>query len=72
MEGSIQLTEEERKVLLNALRNGQDVRTSRRAYVILLQSNGLTWQEIRGVLFCSHDLIAKMLREFASGGGIRF
>lgn len=68
MDGSIQLTDAERKMLLNSLRYGRDIRTSRRAHVILLRANGLTWQEIREVLFCSHDLIAETLRDFAAGG----
>lgn len=68
MDGSIQLTDVERKMLLSSLRNGRDSRTSRRAHVILLHANGLTWQEIREVLFCSHDLIAETLRDFAMGG----
>ena len=68
MDGSIQLTEKERKALLHAYRNGREMRTSRYSHVILLRAKGLTWQEIREVLFCSHDLIAEALREFAKGG----
>lgn len=68
MDGSIQLTDVERKMLLNSLRNGRDIRTSRRAHIILLRADGFTWQAIREVLFCSHDLIAEALRDFAAGG----
>jgi transposase len=68
MDGSIRLTSEERKVLLKAYRSGRDRHAVRRAHVLLLRADGRTWQEIREVLFCSHDLIAGTLRRFKSGG----
>lgn len=68
MEGSISLTVEERKLLLQAYRSGRDARVARRAHVVLLRADGWTWQEIQTALFCSTDLIAEALRCFAEDG----
>lgn len=67
MDGSIQLTAEERKMLLQAYRSGDDGRIARRAHVVLLRDKGLSWQQIREVLFCSFDLISQTLKAFAQG-----
>lgn len=68
MDGSIRLTAQERKMLLQAYRSGTDSRISRRAHVVLLRAEGLTWEQIRAVLFCSFDLISQTLKTFANGG----
>jgi len=68
MDGSICLSDEERKVLLLAYRSGTDARIARRAHVVLLRDQGLSWQQIRKVLFCSSDLISRTLNAFRSGG----
>ena len=68
MDGSIQVTDQERKMLLQAYRSGVDSRISRRAHVVLLRAEGLTWQQIKTVLFCSFDLISQALKAFAGGG----
>lgn len=68
MEGSIRLTEEERKVLLRAYRSGSDARVARRAHVLLLRATGWTWGQIRDALFCSNDLITETMRWFTTGG----
>ena len=68
MDGSIRLTDEERKVLLKAYRSGRDRHIARRAHVLLLRADGRTWREIREVLYCSHDLISGTLRRFKTGG----
>lgn len=68
MDGSIRLTRDERKALLQACRSGRDRHVARRAHVLLLRADGKTWQEMREVLFCSHDLIAGTLRRFKTGG----
>ncbi|MDB5341764.1 MAG: Transposase [Schlesneria sp.] len=68
MEGSICLTVEERKLLLQAYRSGRDALVARRAHVILLRARGWTWQEIQATLFCSTDLIIESLRRFAEDG----
>lgn len=65
MDGSIQLTAQERKRLLQAYRSGADMKTSRRAHIVLLRADGLTWQQIKAVLFCSFDLISQTLKTFA-------
>lgn len=68
MDGSIQLTAQERKMLLQAYRSGADLSTSRRAHIVLLRAQGLTWQQIKTVLFCSFDLISTTLKLFTQGG----
>jgi len=68
MDGSIQLTAQERKMLLQAYRSGADVPLSRRAHIVLLRADGLTWQQIKVVLFCSFDLISITLKLFTQGG----
>lgn len=68
MDGSIQLTCQERKMLLEAYRSGSDLRISRRAHIVLLRASGMTWQQIKNALFCSFDLISQTLKSFATGG----
>jgi putative transposase len=68
MDGSICLTNKERKALLTAYRAGSDVRVARRAHVLLLRAADWTWEQIRSVLFCSNDLICETMRWFAAGG----
>ncbi|WP_437221979.1 IS630 family transposase [Planctomicrobium sp. SH661] len=67
MDGSIHLTAQERKMLLQAYRFGVDVSVSRRAHLVLLRADGLTWQQIKTVLFCSFDLISTTLKLFSQG-----
>lgn len=50
MNGSVSLTERECKWLLKAYRSAENVRVARRANVLLLLVDGLTWEEIRRVL----------------------
>jgi putative transposase len=68
MDGSIVLSAEDHKVLLQAYRSGSDARTARRVHLILLRADGLSWQQIKTVLFCSFDLISQTLKAFAAGG----
>jgi putative transposase len=67
MDGSIQLTAQERKMLLQAYRSGTNLSVSRRAHIVLLRADGLTWQQIKSVLFCSFDLISTTLKFFTQG-----
>jgi putative transposase len=67
MDGSIQLTREERKVLLEAYRSG-DARVARRAHVLLLLDDGLSYRDIRAFLYASNDLIADCIRRLRTGG----
>jgi transposase len=68
MDRSVRLSNEERKMLLQVYRSGSNPRVARRAHVVLLRAEGLTWQQIKDVLFCSWDLIAQTLKAFATGG----
>ena len=67
MDGSIQLTREERKVLLQVYRSG-DSRLARRAHVLLLLDDGLSYRDVHVVLYASNDLIANCVRRFRKGG----
>ena len=68
MDGSIKLLAKERKVLLQACRSGPDVRTARRAQVVLLLADGWSFREVRQVTFASYDLIVDCQRRFRCGG----
>ncbi len=68
MDGSIQLTAKERKVLLKSYRSGDDVRVARRVQVVLLHSDGWTYRRIREVTFASNDFISNSLRQFRASG----
>lgn len=67
MDGSIQLTPEERKILLQVYRSG-NARFSRRAHVLLLLDDGVSYRDIRAFLYASNDLIADCLHRFRHGG----
>lgn len=68
MKGSIRLTERERKRVLKVYRSGSDGRVARRAHVLLLLTDGVTWEAIRHMLYASNDLIAEVRRTFLTGG----
>ena len=68
MDGSIQLTAQERKMLLKVCRYGSNVPMARRAHVLLLLERGCSYREVRDVLFASNDLIAGCVARFRSGG----
>jgi len=68
MEGSIVITRADRKRLLKLCRAGESVRTARYAQVILLRSNGWTWEKIREASFCSNDLIQAALKTYRNHG----
>jgi len=67
MDGSIHLTRKERKVLLEVYRSG-DARLARRAHVLLLLDDGLSYRDVRTLLYASNDLIANCVRRFREGG----
>ncbi|WP_437194467.1 hypothetical protein [Planctomicrobium sp. SH527] len=67
MDGSIQLTAEERKMLLQTYRFGGDGHISRSAHVMRVKEKGLNWQQIKDVLFFSFGLISQTLNVFAQG-----
>jgi len=70
MDGSIQLSREERKALLEVYRSG-DARVARRAHALLLLDDGLSYRQIRAVLYASNDLIAECVRRFRQGASTR-
>jgi putative transposase len=67
MDGSICLSEEERKVLLQACRSGSCVRTVRRAQIVLLLAKGWSYREVREATFASFELIRDCLTRFGAG-----
>jgi putative transposase len=67
MDGSISLSAEERKALLNLFRCGTDVRASRRAHIILLLADGFAYRDIHAIAYASFDFIAEAVRRFRSG-----
>src|SRR6185295_7847637 len=67
MDGSIELTRKERKVLLAACQRGPTVRMSRRAQVILLLAAGYSWRDVQAVAFVSNDLIQECWRRWRHG-----
>jgi len=69
MDGSIQITAtaQERTMLLQAYRSAIDLSTSQGAHIVLLRADGLTWQQMKAVLFCSFDLISTTLALFREG-----
>jgi transposase len=67
MDGSIHLRPEERKVLLQVYRSG-DARVARRAHVLLLLDDGLSYRNVRVFLYACNDLIADCVRRFRAGG----
>jgi putative transposase len=68
MDGSIELSAAERKVLLSAYRFGNDARVARRAHIVLLLAEGWSHREVRAITFASFDLISECARAFRQGG----
>jgi transposase len=68
MDGSIELSAEQRKVLLAAYRCGKDARVARRAHIVLLAADGWSYREVRAITFASYDLIGECVRAFHQGG----
>ena len=64
MDGSIELSAEQRKVLLAAYRCGKDARVARRAHIVLLAAEGWSYREVRAITFASYDLIRACVRAF--------
>ena len=68
MDGSIEMSAEQRRVLLTAYRQGKDVRAARRAHIVLLVAEGWSYREVRASTFASYDLIRDCVRAFQQGG----
>ncbi len=67
MDGSIALSDEQRKAVMKLLRSTDDVRTFRRAQVVLLLGNGFSYRDVHAVAFASFDFIADVVQRFRSG-----
>jgi putative transposase len=68
MDGSIQLSAEDRKALLQLVRFGHDRRQARRAHVLLLLAEGWSVRRIMEALFASADLVCAVRQRCAQGG----
>lgn len=68
MEGSIEVSAAERKILLATYRYGKDARTARRAHIVLLLAEGWSHREVRAITFASFDLIGECANAFRQGG----
>jgi putative transposase len=68
MDGSIQLTEAQRKTALSIYRGSGDARFARRAHILLLLDRGRSYREIMDIDFCSSDLVNGVKRRFLERG----
>lgn len=68
MDGSIFLSAEQRKALLQLLRCGDDARISRRAHIVLLLADGFSHRQIRAVAYVSFELIGECAERFRRAG----
>ena len=68
MDGSICMSGEERNILLKAYRSGNNARAARRAHIVLLLAEGWSYREVRGIAFCSYDLIVECAHRFRDKG----
>jgi len=68
MDGSIQLREKERKVLLQCLRCGSDPEHRSRAHILLLLADNWTWATIAAVLFTSTSTINRWRQRYLAEG----
>ncbi len=67
MDGSIRMTAAERKTALSIYRGGGDARVARRAHLLLLLDDGLSYRQIMSVTFSSSETIARIKSRFAQG-----
>ncbi|MDX1968546.1 MAG: hypothetical protein SFV23_15315 [Planctomycetaceae bacterium] len=67
MDGSIRLSDEYRKRLLDAYRGSGDARLARRAHVTLLLADGRTYRGIMGLLFCSSGFVSDVVQDSRRG-----
>jgi putative transposase len=65
MDGHLQLSAQERKTCLTTYRAA---RTGRRALIVLLLAEGLSYRQISLIAFASPTLIRTVKRDFAAGG----
>jgi hypothetical protein len=68
LDGIIRLTESQRKSALEQFRFGANARISRRAHILLLLDQGLSYRTIMEVIFCGSDTVADVKRKFQEEG----
>jgi putative transposase len=68
MEGSIQLSGEERKSLLSVYRYGKSGSACRQAHILLLLADGFSYRHIRSVTYASFGLIHDCVERFRDQG----
>ena len=68
MQGSIQLSPQERKALVQEVRRGTDPQIRRRAHILLLLPDGIPWNTIVAVLFPSTGTIHRWRQRYREGG----
>jgi putative transposase len=68
MEGSIQLSHDQRKTVLSIYRSGSDTRTARRAHLLLLLDDGRSYREIIQFTYVSSETIARVKQRFLEAG----
>jgi putative transposase len=73
MDGSIRLSETDRKRLLEVYRGNGAAREARRAHVLLLLADGYSYREIMALTYCSAELVSTVTRAFRERGidGVR-
>ena len=67
MDGSISLSDGQRKAVLKLLRSTDDVHNFRRAQVVLLLDDGFGYREVHAFVHASFDFIADTVRRFRAG-----
>lgn len=68
MDGSIQLSAKDRKMLFQVYRGSGPANVARRAHVLLLLADGWSYRQIMGSLFASAELVSAVRERFARGG----
>ena len=68
MDGSIRLSDRERKTVFSIYRSGGTARIARRAHVLLLLDRGWSYRQIMEATFCSCVLVASVKERFLEGG----
>src|SRR4029079_3868371 len=68
MNGSIQLSTQERNVLLQEGRRGTDPQRRLRAHILVLLHDGFDWNTILAVLFTSTSTINRWRHRYVTGG----
>lgn len=68
MDGIIRLNAEQRKTAMDYFRTGTVARVARRAHILILLDDGLSYRKIMEVMHCGSDLIANVKRRMLADG----